>query len=97
MLKNISNLNELVQIVGEERNLKRFVMLTKQVVFFCQHAANTGFQMNAYGTTKSQRKLGGVVINNMVVSVSELPDGTPESAICDVSIELEKLRRAVHA
>ena len=46
---------------------------------------------------KKQKKLGGIAINDMVVSVNELPDGTAMSAIDDISRELEKLRNTAHA
>ena len=49
------------------------------------------------GTTKHQKKIGGIGINGMVVSVNELPDGSAESIIEDVSKELEKLRKTAHA
>lgn len=52
-----------------------------------------GVNLNTDGTTKEQRKLGGVVANNVVVSVNELPDGKAISAIEDISREFEKLRR----
>ena len=39
-----------------------------------------------------QRKLGGLAINGMVISVNELPDGTADAVIEDVSKELTKLR-----
>ena len=39
----------------------------------------------------------GVAINNMVLSVNELPDGTAESVIADVSRELKKLRKTAYA
>ena len=32
----------------------------------------------------------------MVISVNELPDGTAETAVADVSRELEKLRQIAH-
>ena len=51
-----------------------------------------GFRLNTDGTTKQQKKIGGVGINDVVISVNELPDGTAASAIKDVSRELEKLR-----
>ena len=64
----------------------------------CKHASeNKGFRMNTDGTTKAQKKIGGVVINDMVVSVNELPDGTAQSVISDISRELEKLRKTAHA
>ena len=63
----------------------------------CEHATNKGFSINTDGTTKFQKKIGGVVVNNMVVSVNELPDGTAESAIADVSREFEKLHQTAHA
>ena len=53
-----------------------------------------GVSLNTDGTTKSQKKLGGVVANNVVLSVNELPDGTALSAIEDISREFEKLRKA---
>ena len=45
--------------------------------------------MNTDSTTKFQKKLGGVAINNMVISVNQLPDGTAVSAINDVSQNLK--------
>ena len=63
----------------------------------CKHATNKGFSINTDGTTTFQKKIGGVVVNNMVVSVNELPDGTAESAIADVSREFEKLHQTAHA
>ena len=64
---------------------------------FCEHAAgNNGFQMNTE-ELQAQKKLGGLVINDMVVSVNELSDGTAKSAIADISREFEKLRKTAHA
>ena len=57
----------------------------------------SGFRINTDGTTKQQKKLGGVAINDMVVSVNELSDGTSATAISDVSRELEMLRETAHA
>lgn len=63
----------------------------------CEHAAkNQGFLMNTDGTTKLQKKLGGVAINDMVIAVNEVPDGTAVTAIDDVTRELEKLRKMAH-
>lgn len=56
-----------------------------------------GFKLNTDGTTKHQKKIGGVGINNMVISVNEVADGTAISALEDVSKELEKLRETAHA
>lgn len=52
--------------------------------------------LNTDGTTKNQRKLGGVVANNMVLSVNELQDGSATIAIDDISREFEKLRHAAN-
>ena len=52
-----------------------------------------GIYLNTDGTTKQQKKLGGVVANDMVLSVNELPDGKSISAIEDISREFVKLRR----
>ena len=56
-----------------------------------------GISLNTDGTTKHQNKLGGVVANNVVLSVNELPDGTAVSAVEDISREFEKLRAAAQA
>lgn len=58
----------------------------------CEAAATSGFQLNTDGTTKNQKKIGGVVVNDMVISLNEVSDGTALSAIDDISRELEKLR-----
>lgn len=50
--------------------------------------------LNTDGTTKNQKKLGGVVANNLVLSVNELQDGSAVSAVDDISREFEKLRHA---
>ena len=52
-----------------------------------------GIHINTDGTTKQQRKLGGVVANGVVLGVNELPDGKAISAIEDISREFEKLRK----
>ena len=61
---------------------------------------SSGFCLNTDGTTKNQKKIGGVVLNDMVLSVNELCDGTALTAVNDISSELEKLRttaRLLHA
>lgn len=60
-------------------------------------AEGKGFRLNTDGTTKQQKKIGAVGINDVVISVNELPDGTAVSAIEDVSKELEKLREIARA
>ena len=49
--------------------------------------------LNTDGTTKQQQKLDGIVANDVVLDVNELPDGRVDSAIEDVSRECEKLRK----
>ena len=50
--------------------------------------------LNTDGTTKNQKKLGGVVANELVLGVSELQDGSAASAVEDISREFEKLWHA---
>ena len=50
--------------------------------------------LNTDGTTKNQKKIGGLVANNIVLGVNELQDGSAASAIDDISREFEKLRSA---
>ena len=56
----------------------------------CQ--CGSSLHLNTDGTTKNQKKLGGIVINDMVVSVNELVDGSALTAVNDVSKELKTLR-----
>ena len=56
------------------------------------NAAEKGIFLNTDGTTKQQRKLGGVVANGMVVSVNELVDGRADSAVDDISKQFERIR-----
>ena len=53
--------------------------------------------LNTDGTTLQQKKLGGLAINGVVISVNELPDGTADTVIEDVSKELTKLREMAHS
>ena len=56
-----------------------------------------GFHLNSNGTTKHQKKLQVVAINDLVVSVNEVTDGTASSIIADISRELQTLRDTAHA
>jgi len=63
----------------------------------CSDSIKTkGIFLNTDGTTKHQRKLGGVVASDVVLGVNELPDGKAISAIEDISREFEKLRKVAH-
>ena len=53
--------------------------------------------LNCDGTTLSQKKLQGAAINGTVLSVNEVPDGSSDSMIADISCELQKLRDVAHA
>lgn len=54
----------------------------------------SSLHLNTDGTTKNQKKIGGVVANSIVLGVNELQDGTAASAVHDISMEFEKLRAA---
>ena len=70
----------------------------QKATVLCEHVIREKrFQLNSDGTTKQQKKLGAVAINNTVVSVNELSDGTSDSVIADISKELQKLRNTAHA
>lgn len=57
----------------------------------------SSLHLNTDGTTKNQKKLNGIVINDVVVSVNEVSDGTAASAIEDISRELATLRETAQA
>ena len=44
----------------------------------------------------SQKKLQGAAISGMILSVNEIPDGSADSMIADISQELQKLREIAH-
>ena len=62
-----------------------------------EQAEHGSLHLNTDGTTKSQKKLEGVAINGMVVSVNEVSDGSADCMIEDISRELEMLREVAHA
>ena len=53
---------------------------------------SNSLNLNCDSTTLYQKKLQGAAINGTVVSVNELPDGSADSMIADISHELQKLR-----
>lgn len=57
----------------------------------------SSFHLNTDGTTKNQKKLGGIVINDVVISVNEVCDGTASAAVDDISRELDVLRETAKA
>ena len=54
----------------------------------------SSFDLNTDEPTKSQKKLGGVVINDIV---NEVSDGTAAAAVDDISRELEVLHETAKA
>jgi len=53
--------------------------------------------LNMDETTLAQKKLGSIAISKMVLPVNELSDGTAETAVEDISKELERLRETANA
>ena len=73
------------------------VSAAHKATVLCEHAAKkVGFKLNTDGTTKNLKKIGAVGINDVVIAVNELPSGTADAAIADISHELEKLRSVAH-
>ena len=60
-----------------------------------EQANSASLHLNTDGTTKFQKKLEGAAINGMVLSVNEVPDGSADSILNDVSTELQKLAHAL--
>ena len=95
MLRTLSYLSELVLASYMRKDEMKTISNAHKATVLSHHTS--GFRINTDGTTKQQKKLGGVAINDMVVSVNELSDGTSATAISDVSRELEMLRETAHA
>lgn len=72
------------------------VSMVHKAVAITEQSQLGSLHLNSDGTTKSQKKLEGVAINGMVVSVNEVPDGRADSIIDDISKELERLREIAH-
>ena len=66
----------------------------KVSVLFQQVNTGEKLHITTDGTTKQQRKVNSAAINGIVLSVNEVPDGTAETIINDIDLELEKLRNA---
>ena len=75
-----------------QHELKTVNMVHKATVIYQARSVH----LNSDGTTKFQRKIGGIAFNGMVISVNELPDGSAESIIADMSREIEKMRDIAH-
>ena len=76
-----------------KEELKTISMAHKAYTVIDSEALN----LNSDGTTKFQKKIGGAAVNGMVLSLNEVPDGSANSMIEDISRELEKLRDIAHA
>ena len=79
------------------QNLTIVVSVVHKAIKIIKEAQSGTLHLNSDGTTKSQKKLQGVVMNGMVVSVDEVPDGNANSIIDDISNELQKLHEIAHA
>ena len=77
-----------------KEELKTICESHKATVLTSDAVKSKGIFLNSDGTTKHQRKLGGVAANGMVLGVNEVPDGKAVSAVQDISKEFENLRRA---
>ena len=77
--------------------LKTISTAHKATVLCDEARTDKGFSLNTDGTTKRQRKLGGIAINGMTISVNELTDGSATSIVSDISQELEQLRNTAKA
>ena len=70
------------------------VSLAHKASILCEHAQMGGaFHLNTDSTTFDQKNLGGVAFNKIVVSVNEIPDGTADSIIEDISGELQNYEK----
>ena len=61
-----------------------------------EHVADEdfGLYLNSDGTTKSQHNLNTLAFNSIVLSVSKVPDSKANAILCDIELQLQKLRKA---
>lgn len=77
-----------------KEELKTICEAHKAIVISELASQSKQLHLNTDGTTKHQKKLGGVVVNDFVLGVSELQDGSAASAVDDITREFQKLRHA---
>ena len=58
---------------------------------------SNSLHVNSDGTTKFLKKIGAVTVNEMVFCLSEVPDGTADSMVQQIEMELSKLREIATA
>ena len=52
--------------------------------------------LNTDGTTLNQQKLNSIAVNDLCLSVGEVPDGTADSVVEHIDRELNRLRQLAH-
>ena len=71
--------------------------LAHKATCLLEQTQSGSMNLNSDGTTKSQKKIQGAALNDIIISVNEVPDGSADSMISDISQELKKLREIAHA
>ena len=72
------------------------VNLAHKATCLLDKAQSGSLDLNCDCTTLNQKKLQGAVVGGMVLSVNEIPDGSADRMIADISQELLKLREIAH-
>lgn len=69
------------------------VSMAHKATLVAKQATQIGMiHLNSDGTTKSQKKINGLALNGLTISVNEVADGSADRIVEDISIELKKLR-----
>ena len=71
------------------QELKTVSMAYKAEVVTNQIADTGQLHLNSDGTTKSQKKIQGVAVNGLTVSVNQVSDGRADQIVEDISKELD--------
>ena len=79
------------------QELKTVSMAHKAEVVTNQITKTGQLHLNSDGTTKSQKKIQGVAVNGLTVSVNEVSDGSADQIVEDISKQLERLRNFANA
>ena len=74
------------------------VSMAHKATLITEQVAQTGMLcLNSDGTTKSQKKINGVALNGLTISVNEVADGSAYRIVEDISKELKNLRDMARA
>ena len=80
------------------RQEPKTVSMAHKATLIAEQATETGtLHLNSDGTTKSQKKINGIALNGLTISLNEVANGSADEIVQHISKELKRLREMAHA